>query len=82
MAANVAYIGVVPGKVIAIVVGTAAVETLEGDLSNLAVDDFKALAVQAHPTATDRALHPGICRTLVDLFHGASPCSVAYNIRY
>ena len=69
MAANVAHVAAIPGKMVALAVGASAVEPLESNLSNLAINHFKALAVQAHPSATNRALHPWICRALVDLFH-------------
>ena len=50
-------------------IATRPIEPLECNLFDLAVDDLKALAVQAHPTAADGALHPGVCRALVNLFH-------------
>jgi hypothetical protein len=81
MTAIVAYVDVIACKVVAIVVRTAAVKSLYGYLSNLAVNQFKALAVQTHPTPAYRTLHPGIRRSLVNLLYHIVPI-ITRNMTY
>lgn len=60
VAAHVADIYAVASQMVPSAVVAATVESLERDLSLLAIDDLKAFAVQAHPTAANRALQPRI----------------------
>lgn len=53
--ANIAIAGMIAFRYLA-----AAVEALHGDLGNLAVDGFKALAMQAHPAPAFETLKPRI----------------------
>lgn len=60
---------------VAAIVRAPAVEALECNLGDDAVDDFYPLAVKAHPTPAYRALHSWVLTSLVDLLHGLFPSS-------